>query len=56
MPSPTYKQNKEFIKAYRMLNLEKCNKIRMKSYYNNKNPFFVECRIFRNILIKYNRD
>lgn len=53
MPSPTYQQNKEFIKAYRLANMDKCRKIRMKCYYNNKNPFFVECRIFRNILIKY---
>ena len=50
MPSPTYQQNKKFIKAYRIKNLEKCNLIRRISYYNNKNPYFVECRMFRNIL------
>ena len=54
MPSPTYQQNKEFSKAYRQANKEKCNIIRMQSYYNNKSIFFVECRVFRNILVKYN--
>ena len=54
MPSPTYAQNKEFSKAYRASNLTKCRQIRMLSYYNNKDPYFREARLFRNILIKYN--
>ena len=52
MPSPTYQQNKEFIINYRAKNLLKCRAICLRSYHNNKNPYFVECRIFRNILIK----